>query len=243
MTISYVFDVDGTLTASRKVIEPTHKEFLLDWIDCKDVYLLTGSDAPKTIEQLTHDLWAQFIAYQCSGNEIYPYGSPKVYSFDPFRMQCTKDMYNTVLNEIVRDSKYPFKLPEDTGNHIEYRTGCINLSTIGRACSAEQREHYYEWDKVHKERESIVERLENHDYFRGLSCSIGGQISIDIVSSGANKAQVFHFLKHNGPIYFFGDKTSKGGNDYPFAEKLRPGVDKLFTVSGPEETFEILKSL
>lgn len=243
MSISYVFDVDGTLTASRRTIEPDHLMFLLHWIEGKHVYLLTGSDASKTIEQLGYGLWSQFISYQCSGNEIYAWGGKKIYSYDPFRMQCTKDMYNIVLKEILKGSKYPYKLPEDTGNHIEYRTGCINFSTIGRACTQEQREHYYEWDKVHKERESIIEMLGNHDYFKGLDSSIGGQISIDIVSSGTNKAQVFHFLKDNGPIYFFGDKTNKGGNDYPFAQKLRQGVDKLFSVGGPQETFDILKSL
>ena len=48
----FIFDVDGTLTPSRKKIE--HEFWAPFLIFCRhhDVYLVTGSDRQKTLEQL-----------------------------------------------------------------------------------------------------------------------------------------------------------------------------------------------
>ena len=50
-------------------------------------------------------------------------------------------------------------------------------------------------------------------------------------------------MKHNSDsqIVFFGDDTQKGGNDYPFAVKLRDG-DICHSISHPDETYKIMKS-
>ncbi len=55
--VRYIFDVDGTLTLSRQKIDPEFKKFLLDFSSKNDVYLVTGSDRDKTVEQLTHELY------------------------------------------------------------------------------------------------------------------------------------------------------------------------------------------
>ncbi len=67
--------------------------------------------------------------------------------------------------------------------------------------------------------------------------------SIDIHAKGANKSQILDDI--SGTIYFFGDKTEKGGNDYPIVERLEreKGDMKIFTVSSPNETLEILQKL
>ena len=54
-----------------------------------------------------------------------------------------------------------------------------------------------------------------------------------------------HFLLLDSKKYFFDDKTEKGGNDYPIVERLeREKRDmKIFTVSSPNETLEILQKL
>ena len=127
------------------------------------------------------------------------------------------------------------------GNHIEERVGLINFSTIGRNCPQEEREKYYQWDNKIKERQNICQKL--MEEFPELEASVGGQISIDIHPKGANKSQVLNDI--SGKIYFFGDKTEKGGNDYPIVERLQHEKRemKIFTVSNPRETLEILKKL
>ena len=79
--------------------------------------------------------------------------------------------------------------------------------------------------------------------FPDLEASIGGQISIDIHPKGANKSQILDDI--SGTIYFFGDKTEKGGNDYPIVKRLKKEKRdmKIFSVSNPNETLKILQKL
>jgi hydroxymethylpyrimidine pyrophosphatase-like HAD family hydrolase len=59
----YLFDVDGTLTNSRSLIDPDFKEFFLNFIANHNVCIVTGSDYSKTLEQLGEDISAVAIVY------------------------------------------------------------------------------------------------------------------------------------------------------------------------------------
>ena len=65
---------------------------------------------------------------------------------------------------------------------------------------------------------------------------------------GRDKSQILPEIKEwvdgKEPILFFGDKTEKGGNDYPLA-KLMNEVDNCsyYQTEGWKETQEILESL
>ena len=45
----YIFDVDGTLTKPRNVIDPKFKTFFEAFIQKNRVWLISGSDKDKTI--------------------------------------------------------------------------------------------------------------------------------------------------------------------------------------------------
>ena len=49
---NYIFDIDGTLTPSRLPINKNFEIFFINWMKEKNVYLVTGSDKEKTIEQI-----------------------------------------------------------------------------------------------------------------------------------------------------------------------------------------------
>ena len=51
MVDKFIFDVDGTLTPSRQEIDMDFAVFFTDFCAERDVYLVTGSDREKTIEQ------------------------------------------------------------------------------------------------------------------------------------------------------------------------------------------------
>ena len=53
----FIFDVDGTLTPSRGKIDPDFLQFMLFFSGKNDVYLVTGSDRSKTLEQVGLDLY------------------------------------------------------------------------------------------------------------------------------------------------------------------------------------------
>jgi len=111
-------------------------------------------------------------------------------------------------------------IPIKRGTFIEFRNGMVNVSPIGRNCSQEERDDYEKYDLEHNIRKNFVEALKAKFPDFGLTYSIGGQISFDVFPTGWDKTYCLPFLKKNSieTIYFFGDKTMKGGNDYEIYE-------------------------
>ena len=206
---NYVFDVDGTLTPSRLPIDKEFETFFLKWMDGKNVYLVTGSDKDKTVEQVGEKIWNKCTrVYQSCGNAVYENG--KLIRENKFKLEPE-------LNFILIESLVQSKVPMRYGNHIEERPGLINFSTIGRNCTQKARDLYATWDDKHKERERICKRINTQ--LPKLEASIGGQISIDIHPKGQDKSQILKDLE--GEIMFFGDKCEPGGNDYSIVEKIK----------------------
>ena len=231
--MNYVFDIDGTLTPSRLPIDSEFKAFFLNWIKNRKVYLVTGSDAEKTIEQVSKEIWENVtISYQCCGSVSYKKGQLNTQS----NFQAPEGLEN-LLNDFTKDSLWKSKYK----NHIEKRIGLINYSTIGRSCPQKAREEYYAWDLEFKEREKICKVIEQN--YPELEATIGGEISIDIYPKGKNKAQVLDHIK--GPIMFFGDKCEEGGNDYPLVKRLidekGTRLSQVFPVKDYKTTWDILK--
>ena len=70
--LRFIFDVDGTLTPSRCAIDPKFLRFMLRFVKDNSVYLATGSDAPKTIEQIGKELFNSVTrSYNCNGNSVW----------------------------------------------------------------------------------------------------------------------------------------------------------------------------
>lgn len=213
MQKSYVFDVDGTLTAPRQPIEPNFAAFFLEFAQTHSVYLVSGSDLKKLQEQLPHEiLTGSNGVFTCSGAELWRQGKP-IYR----RTHEFSDALLEICKTFVSQSDYP----ERYGNHIEHRTGMLNISAVGRNASGSQRSNYFEWDKQVGERARFVEQINGSSL--PYEASAGGEISVDIVPCGWNKSVVMKELLAQQPtseIIFFGDRTGPGGNDRPLAEAL-----------------------
>jgi HAD-superfamily hydrolase, subfamily IIB len=229
----FVFDVDGTLTSARETIDSEFEKWFYDFCQDNDVYLVSGSDRPKTLEQVGQKIYDSCLGvYQCNGNEHW-YRNRRVKS------NAWKPSYELThyLQNKLHHSKYPFK----TDKHIEIRTGMINFSTVGRAANQKQRSAYSEWDKKYKEREHIADEVNRK--FKDMYAAIGGQISVDIYPKGSDKSQVTNDLKDiYENIYFFGDRTEHGGNDYSIALVINLGnIGKAFQVDNWQHTWSLLK--
>jgi phosphomannomutase len=87
-----------------------------------------------------------------------------------------KELINFCLHYIA-DLDIPIK----RGTFIEYRTGLINVSPIGRNCSQSERLQFNEWNKESKVLEKFRDTVEEKfgEKF-GLKMAIGGQISFDV---------------------------------------------------------------
>ena len=73
---NFLFDVDGTLTPHRQPMTDDFKHFFMKMLRNKGedekVFLVTGSDKQKTIEQVGHAIWHSVDgSYQNCGNQLY----------------------------------------------------------------------------------------------------------------------------------------------------------------------------
>jgi phosphomannomutase len=204
----FIFDVDGTLTPSREVMDPNFKEWFLHFITRYPVILISGSDRDKTIEQVGLDIVENVeYCFSCAGNVVYH----KNQLVHQSMWTPPVELIDHLTHALVR-SPWPTR----NGNHIETRTGLVNFSVIGRNCTREQREEYYHWDQEHQERAEICKRLK--ELLPDLTFEIGGQISIDIFPNGHDKSQILSYIKQ--PVIFFGDRMEPGGNDHALAQSI-----------------------
>lgn len=208
----YIFDVDGTLTPSRGKMDPTFAEFFEEFCDKNKVYLVTGSDKPKTIEQIGETIYNKCQkVYQCSGSEVYN-GNTVCY-YDTWKID--ESSYNWLV-DTLDESDFSIR----TGNHIEQRVGMVNFSVVGRNANAEERKAYIEYEAWNGERRKIADEF--NETFPHLQATIGGETGIDISKRGADKSQILRDFNRKDSITFFGDAMFEGGNDYP----LKAALDK-----------------
>ncbi|XP_010790751.1 phosphomannomutase 2-like, partial [Notothenia coriiceps] len=117
--------------------------------------------------------------------------------------ELLQDFINFCLNYMAK-----IKLPKKRGTFIEFRNGMLNVSPIGRSCTPEERKEFYELDQKEKIREKFVSILKEEFKGKGLSFSIGGQISFDVFPDGWDKTFCLRFVEEDfSAIHFFGDKT------------------------------------
>ncbi|KAL9260652.1 Phosphomannomutase-like protein [Drosera capensis] len=258
-----LFDVDGTLTMPRKLVTPDMLEFMQKLRKVVTIGVVGGSDLVKISEQLgdtvledydyvfsenglvahkdgkligTQSL-RSFLGDEKLKVEISDYDhvccffSHKVitlYMHDIILFVIGQEFINFTLHYIA-DLEIPIK----RGTFIEFRSGMLNVSPIGRNCSQEERVDFEKYDKIHNIRGKMVEILREKFAHLNLTFSIGGQISFDVFPRGWDKTYCLRYLEDFHEIHFFGDKTYKGGNDHEIFESERTIGH---TVTSPEDT-------
>jgi phosphomannomutase len=233
---AYIFDVDGTLTEPRQKMTPEFLKAFKLWCRGKQLFIATGSDFPKTKEQVPESILRCFRGiFCCMGNELLS-GAGQILEKSNF---VIPDDLSDDLAHILVHSTYPLK----TGSHLEFRTGMVNFSTVGRNATLSERNEYSKWDLVNGERQKIADII-NANY-PDLEASVGGSISIDIIEKGKDKGQVVKWLLNKGidDITFVGDRCAKGGNDFGIIRELNKSSINFnwYNVSGPHEVLELLK--
>lgn len=224
----FIFDVDGTLTPSRQKMDEEFSKYFEKFCKCYEVYLVTGSDKQKTIEQIGEKIFnLAHLSFNCAGNEVWK-GSELVYKNDWIPSQ---ELTLFLKNMLVESS---FK--EKSGNHIELRNGMINFSIVGRNCSYEQRQLYKKWDSETFERKKLARTI--LDNFDDIEVHIGGETGLDIFQKGCGKSQAIKKIRtdENDFLYYFGDQIFEGGNDYDAAILC----DQYLQIENWKETFENL---
>ena len=241
MSKVYIFDVDGTLTPSRQKMTKEFEEFFGEWALKNTFYLVTGSDLLKLQEQMIGLEKYEESIFTCCGNQNWK-NNNLIYDN---KFKPSKEL----LHYLELELKYsPYK--KQYGNHIEDRGCMINFSIVGRDCTQEQRNEYFSYDNQHNERKRISDAIKRQ--FPELDAVIGGQISIDIYPKGKDKSQILEHIKdkfaipfmENIEYIFIGDRTMKGGNDYPLAKLMKEKNDcSFYQTENWKHTIQILEKL
>lgn len=226
----FIFDVDGTLTPSRQTIDPEFKDWFVDFCDNNDVYLVTGSDYAKTLEQVGLEVcMSAKRIYNCSGSDVWEQGV-NVRTSD---WKAPKELYDLMYGWL-QASPFPARM----GKHIEERPGMINFSVVGRGATLGERKMYVDFDTANKERENIAFQINLE--FEDITATVGGETGIDIAPTGADKSQILDDFNKNDTLVFFGDRTEPGGNDYPIVKANTRGIN--YQVKDWRDTWEKLSA-
>ncbi|PPE00311.1 hypothetical protein GOBAR_DD02621 [Gossypium barbadense] len=230
-----LFDVDGTLTAPRKVATPKMLEFMKELKKVVTVGVVGGSDLSKISEQLGKSVINDYD-YVFSENGLVAHKDGKLIGTQSLKSflgeEKVKEFINFTLHYIA-DLDIPIK----RGTFIEFRSGMLNVSPIGRNCSQEERDEFEKFTTYAQKWFRCFEKSFAH---LNLTFSIGGQISFDVFPQGWDKTYCLRYLEEFQEIHFFGDKTYEGGNDHEIYESERT---EGHTVTSPEDTVEQCKAL
>ena len=229
----YIFDVDGTLTPSRGQIDSAFQALFIKFCCTYPVYLVTGSDREKTVDQLGLDIcYRATRVYNCSGSDAYE-RDVNVYR-DDWELPMDVERF---LNDELAYSCFPIR----NGLHIERRPGGVNFSILGRGEDPSVgRAEYIKWDKERLEREDIANRLRNN--FPNLSVALGGQTGLDLGPLGSDKSQILRDFRLGEELHFFGDRMEEGGNDHSLGKAVQEMGGKAYHVKDWRETQSVIIS-
>jgi phosphomannomutase len=206
----FIFDVDGTLTPSRRNMNAEFQRLFLEFVYDNPVYLVTGSDYPKTVEQLGVSICENVErVYNCGGNDVWE-GGVNIRTNEWTLPEDAQEWLNGQLTA----SAFSIR----TGLHFEHRPGMCNFSVVGRNATLEERAKYVKWDTEYNERVVIAHNF--NLLFPDIEARPGGETGIDVAPKGYDKSQILVDFDTSDFIVFFGDRMDDGGNDAPLANAL-----------------------
>merc|ERR1711865_521895 len=218
-----LFDVDGTLTKPRLKVGAPMVAKLKQLREKITIGIVGGSDLVKQYEQLGETVLTDFD-YVFSENGLAAYKAGEELAIQSFKAHLGEDRLKRFINFTLR-CLADIEIPVKRGTFIEFRNGMLNISPVGRNCSQAERDSFDEYDKTHKVRQALIEKLRaefaDDEVLNNLRYSIGGQISFDVFPEGWDKTYALRFVEEFDTVHFFGDKTFQGGNDYEIFESER----------------------
>lgn len=237
-----VFDLDGTLAASKSPLDAEMASLLHDLLSIIKVAIISGGAwlqfEKQVLSHLPQDesLTSLSILPTC-GTEFFQFAGEwkKLYSED-----FTADEKETIVSSLKQAVAAAGFIVEKTwGEAIEDRGSQVTYSALGQQAPLQEKE---KWDADLAKRKKIKAILDT--LIPEFSVHIGGATSIDITKPGIDKAYGLRKLRDTLGIslkemIYVGDALFVGGNDYPAKEA---GVISI-PVRGPEETKRVIEAV
>lgn len=237
-----VFDLDGTLAASKSAIDPQMAKLLTALLAEIKVAIISGGTMSQFEEQVLahlpqHEHFDDLSLLPTCGTRFYQYTGEwhKLYSEDLSEVQ--KHEIIAALNKAVTAAGFQ---PQKTwGAVIEDRQSQITYSALGQQAPLDEKK---KWDSDFSKRKRIKTILDKS--LSAFSVRLGGSTSIDVTLPGIDKAYGIRKLRDILGIsvkdmIYVGDAIFPGGNDYPARET---GV-VCIQVRDPDETKRVIEAV
>ena len=237
-----VFDLDGTLAASKAAIDPEMAGLLARLLAAMKVAVISGGDMPQFQKQLVDQLpqdgdLVNLSLLPTCGTKFFRYerGWHKRYSEDlnaDQKKRIVAALDAAVASAGVRASR-------TWGDEVEDRGSQITYSALGQQAPLVEKER---WDPDFAKRKKIAALLSVS--LPDFSVRMGGSTSIDVTLPGIDKAYGIRKLHEilGVPIeqmLYIGDALFPGGNDYP----VRATGAECIQVANPDETKRVIEAI
>jgi phosphomannomutase len=237
-----VFDLDGTLAASKSALDGQMSMLIHELLGVVQVAVISGGDWPQfdkqVLSKLPHDVkLGNLSLLPTCGTKFYQYTSEwkKIYSED-FTSEEKTSIISSLKKAIIEAD---IRFDKLWGEQIEDRGSQITFSALGQSAPLEEKAM---WDPDFVKRQKIKNILDST--LSGFSVNLGGTTSIDITKPGIDKAygigKLVQILGINkSEMVFVGDAIFPGGNDYPAKEA---GVISI-PVRDPNQTKLVIETI
>lgn len=215
------FDVDGTITPSRGIMDSEMAGLFLKLLEHKKVAIITGgafADINRQVLQplnLSNHLKENLILLPTNGGGLWIFNNMEWHEIASHKFtESEKQKITKVLIEVNNTDQ---KLENNIcyGQKIQDRESQITYAALGEYAPIELK---LAWDPDLKKRIELQHKLQ--EKLPEFEIKIGGKTSIDITPKGMDKAyairKIMDYLNLNKEdILFFGDAIYENGNDYP----------------------------
>ena len=181
-----VFDLDGTLAASKSKLDTEMAFLLRDLLEVVDVAIISGGAWLQFERQVLSSLPENALLNKLSilptcGTQFYQFkgGWKKLYSED-FTAEEKRKIVSSLKDAIA---KAGYEVEKTWGDIIEDRGSQITYSALGQRAPLQQKE---KWDADFAKRKKIKAIVDT--LIPDFSVRIGGATSIDVTKPGIDKA-------------------------------------------------------
>jgi HAD superfamily hydrolase (TIGR01484 family) len=237
-----VFDLDGTLAASKSPLDAEMSSLLHDLLGVVKVAIISGGAWLQFEKQVLSNLpqdgrLAKLSILPTCGTEFFQYTGEwkKLYSED-----LTAEEKQNIVSSLKKATEDAgFSVEKTWGETIEDRGSQVTYSALGQQAPLKEKE---EWDADFAKRKIIKTILDT--MIPEFSVRLGGATSIDVTKPGIDKAYGIKKLQEKLGIsikemIYVGDALFVGGNDYPAKQA---GVISI-SVQGPNETRLVIETI
>ena len=117
-----------------------------------------GSDLAKQKEQLGENVLEMFD-YGFSENGLCAFKDGVSIGSQTLAGHLGEDNLKTLINDLLAYHSQIKEIPVKRGTFLEFRTGMINCSPIGRNCSRQERNDFEAFDNKAKIRQKMVDHF------------------------------------------------------------------------------------